>query len=399
MKLDGFKDIISWKLVNHEDRMDNAHYISRYYQNLEPYCPPNKVLIVYGTRQVGKTTLIKHYLNSTHYRHKLDSGDNLMTQALLANADFKTIQDYVAGYDMIIIDEAQKIPAIGNCLKIMADQIPGLRIIATGSSSFDLSGQVGEPLTGRKKTLTLYPIAQLELLKQFNKLELKQQLHDYLIYGSYPEVISATTQHDKRENLIEITHSYLLKDILAFDKIKNSKILFDLLRLLAFQVGNEVSHTELAQKLGIDGKTVARYLDILEKAFILYNLRGFSRNLRKEITKKSKYYFYDVGIRNALIANFNSPDMRDDTGRLWENFLFIERIKKQSYQDIYANNYFWRTWDKKEIDFIEEREGQLFAYEFKWGKQKVNVPNDWKTSYPEAHFSIINQDNYLEFIA
>src|SRR3990167_8579103 len=283
--------------------MPENHYISRYYNKLENYCLPGKVLVIYGPRQVGKTTLIKHFLSTTPFKFKLDSGDNAALQINLASLEFKTIHNYVEGYELVVIDEAQKIPHIGDCLKIMIDQHPSLRIIATGSSSFELAGQIGEPLTGRKKTLTLYPFAQLELIELYNSYELKEKLEDFLIYGSYPEVIEAKTLVEKREYITEITYSYLLKDILALDKIKNSKTLLELLRLLAFQVGNEVSYHELAQKLMIDSKTVSRYLDLLEKAFVIYNLRGFSRNLRKEITKKSKYFFYDNGIRNALIAN------------------------------------------------------------------------------------------------
>jgi uncharacterized protein len=373
-------------------------FINRHYQ-LENYCEPQKVLVIYGARQVGKTTLIRRYLESTSFKYKIDSGDDIFLQATLANADFKTLQEYASGYELIVIDEAQRIPNIGQALKIMIDQTPGLRIIATGSSSFELAGQVGEPLTGRKRTLTLFPIAQLELLAEHNPFELKKNLSDYLIYGSYPEIIAAQNVTEKREYLIEITHSYLLKDILELDKIKNSKTLIDLLRLLAFQIGSEVSHAELAQKLGIDGKTVARYLDILEKAFVIYNLRGFSRNLRNEMTKKSKYYFYDCGIRNALIINFNALNLRNDIGGLWENFLIIERLKKQTYLPIYANNYFWRTWSQKEIDLIEEREGQLFGYEFKWGDNIVKAPTEWMESYKNAEFFNINQLNYLEFIA
>ncbi|MCE3238498.1 MAG: ATPase [Gammaproteobacteria bacterium] len=379
--------------------MQNNHYISRYYQNLFDDLQVGKVFIIYGARQVGKTTFIRHYLKKSAYKYKFDSGDDLMVQTTLGSADFKAIKEYVAGYELIVIDEAQKIPHIGAVLKIMVDQIPSLRVVATGSSSFELSGQVSEPLTGRKKTLILYPIAQIELLKQFSSFELKKNIEEYLIYGSYPEIISAKNQNEKRVNITEIAHSYLLKDILELDKVKNSKTLLDLVRLIAFQVGNEVSHTELAQKLGIDVKTISRYLDLLEKGFVLYNLRGFSRNLRKEITKKSKYYFYDNGIRNALIANFNPLNLRDDVGRLWENFLFIERIKKQNYTAMSVNNYFWRTWDQKEIDLIEEREGQLFAYEFKWGNQAVKAPKDWLSAYPNAHYTTINQSNYLEFIA
>jgi uncharacterized protein len=373
-------------------------YLLRYYNKLDDLFSPGSVLVIYGPRQVGKTTLLHHYLAQGSHRYKLDSGDNLQVRTLLEGADFETIADYVAGYDLIVIDEAQKIPRIGEVLKIMVDQHPHLRVIATGSSSFELAGQVGEPLAGRKKTLTLYPFSQLELSHYHNPLELKQHLADWLIYGSYPQVVAATSKAEKRSRVVEITESYLLKDILAFDKIKNPKVLLDLLRLLAFQIGNEVSLTELAQKLMINSKTVARYIDLLEKTFVLYNLRGFSRNLRNEVVKKSKYYFYDVGIRNALIANFNAFELRDDVGCLWENFLFMERLKKQAYHDVSVNYYFWRTWDQKEIDLIEEREGKLWGYEFKWGKKTVKAPKAWLETYSNASFTVINQKNYQDFV-
>ncbi len=372
--------------------------ITRYYNDLEKYNPPNKVLVIYGARQVGKTTLLKRYLSQTPLKYKLDSGDNLMLRESLEQADFKTIREYAHGYDLIAIDEAQKIPNIGEILKIMVDQIPGIRVIVTGSSSFELAGQVGEPLTGRKITLTLYPISQMELSHYYNSVELKGNLPSYLLYGSYPEIITSDSEVEKRDKITELTQSYLLRDILELDKIRNPKILLDLLRLIAFQIGSEVSYSELAQKLMIDAKTVARYLDLLEKSFVLYNLRGFSRNLRKEITKKGKYYFYDLGIRNALIANFNPLPLRDDIGQLWENFLVIERIKKQAYQKILANNYFWRTWDQQEIDWLEDRGGTLYGYEFKWSKQKVSVPKDWLETYEHAKFEVIHQDNYIPFV-
>ena len=206
------------------------------------------------------------------------------------------------------------------------------------------------------------------------------------------------SKEEKRQLITEITHSYLLKDILELDNIKNSKILIDLLRLLALQISNEVSLSELGMQLGINYKTVARYLDLLEKSFVIYSVSGFSRNLRKEIHKKNKYYFYDIGVRNAIIANFNDFSMRNDSGQLWENFLVIERIKKQSYQNIYANNYFWRTWDKQEVDWVEEREGQIFGYEFKLGKNKAKIPSKWLETYKNAQFKLISTDNYLEFI-
>ena len=372
--------------------------ISRAYKNLDTYVKPNKALIIFGARQVGKTTLLQDYLQTTKLKYKLDSGDNIHIQQLLDSQDIDKIVEYAQGYELIAIDEAQKIKNVGQGLKILIDNIPGIKIIATGSSSFELAGQIGEPLTGRKITLTLYPISQLELESIYNRYELKRKLEEFLIYGSYPEIITSNNKTEKIRLLNEIASSYLLKDILELERVKSSKILIDLLRHLAFQIGSEVSLTEIAQKIGIDYKTVARYIDLFEKAFVLYNLRGFSRNLRKEITKKSKYYFYDTGIRNAIISNFNSLDIRNDAGILWENFLFMERLKKQAYKDIYTNNYFWRTWDQKEIDLVEEREGKLFGYEFKWGNKPIKAPKEWLNTYSNAEFFVINQDNYLDFI-
>lgn len=372
--------------------------IPRIYKDLDPFLKANKVLILYGPRQVGKTTLLRDFLSSSQLRYKLDSGDNIKTQTLLSSSDFEKIKDYAAGYDLVAIDEAQKIPKIGQSLKIMVDQIKDIKVIATGSASFELMGQIGEPLTGRKTTLTLYPISQIELSSLYNPSEIKERLEEWLVFGSYPEVITTSGKTQKVQLLEELVHSYLLKDVLELERVKSSKILLDLLRLLAFQTGSEVSLSELAQHLAIDYKTVAKYIDLFEKSFIIYNLRGFSRNLRNEITNKSKYYFYDTGIRNAIISNFNETTLRNDMGQLWENFLFIERLRKQSYKNIYTNNYFWRTWTQKEIDLIEEREGQLFGYEFKWNKRKVKAPQEWQAAYPNSHYEIISKENYLEFV-
>lgn len=372
--------------------------IPRMYKDLGKALKPNKALIIYGPRQVGKTTLLEDYLEHCKYKYKLDSGDNIVTQNILNSQDFAVLKEYVQGYDLIAIDEAQKIRGIGQGLKILIDQVPGIRIIATGSSSFELAGQVGEPLTGRKVSLNLYPVSQIELLDLYTVSEIKEKLPEYLIYGGYPEVMTAKRKIDKIKTLEEIMHSYLLKDILELEKVKNSKVLLDLLRLIAFQVGNEVSLTELATQLAIDYKTVARYLDLFEKSFVIYNVRGFSRNLRKEMTKKSKYYYYDNGMRNTIISNFNSLDLRNDIGALWENFIFMERLKKRSYKDIFANCYFWRTWDQKEIDLVEEREGKLYGYEIKWSAKKVKPPQDWLRSYENASYKVITKDNYLDFI-
>jgi hypothetical protein len=372
--------------------------IERHYQNLDTFLKPNKALVIYGPRQVGKTTLLNDYLQTTSYKYRLDSGENFHVQDILSSLDFEKLKDYVSDYDLIAIDEAQKIPRIGEALKILVDHFPGIRIIATGSSSFELVGQVGEPLTGRKITLTLFPIAQLEMSKIFNPFDLRTKLEEFLIYGSYPEVVVTSEKKEKIRLLHEISGSYLMKDILEFKRVKSSHKLMMVLRLLAFQIGHEVSFHEIAQKVGMDHKTLARYIDLLEKAFVILRVGGFSRNLRNEIVKKNKFYFYDTGIRNAIIANFNQTDLRNDTGQLWENFIFMERIKKQRYHEILANNYFWRTWNGEEIDFVEEREGKLFGFECKWSDKKIKVPKLWQQNYPESTVEVIHPDNYQKFI-
>lgn len=374
--------------------------IQRYCEPLDPYLHPNKVLVIYGPRRVGKTTLLRNYLAKSPYKYKLDTGDNIRTQQLLSSQDFSLILPYVEGYDLLVIDEAQEIPNIGMALKIIVDQVPNIRVIVTGSSSFELAGQIGEPLTGRKRTLTLYPLAQNELLSVHNRHELRELLSSFLIFGSYPEVLSATTQSEKVAIVSEIANSYLLKDILAFDRVKNSRVLLDLLRLLAFQIGKEVSYGELSSQLGVDIKTVHRYLDLLEKAFVLIRVGGFSRNLRNEVTNKSKYYFFDTGLRNALIAQFNPLDQRNDIGELWENFVVVERLKYRSYTSLSANAYYWRTYEQQEIDLIEERDGKLFGYECKWSvKKETKAPRLWQSTYPNAEFQVINPDTYLDFVA
>ncbi len=371
----------------------------RAYEPLDKYLLPNKVLVIYGPRRVGKTTLLQYYLKQSSMRYKLDSGDNIRTQQTLSSQDFNQMLPYAEGYELIAIDEAQNIPNIGMGLKIIVDQIPGIFVIVTGSSSFELAGQVGEPLTGRKLTLSLFPMAQSELLSVFNRFELKEKLADFLVFGTYPEVLQASSRNTRIEILTEIANAYLLKDILAFDRIKNSRTLLDLLKLLAFQAGSEVAVTELATRLGVDVKTVKRYLDLLEKAFVIHRLNGFSRNLREEVTNKSKIFFLDNGIRNAVIAQFAGLDQRNDIGCLWENFIFSERLKVRAYGPLYANTYFWRTYQQQEIDLVEEHSGRLHGYEFKWShKRAVRPPSRWVENYPGSGFEVIHPGNYLDFL-
>jgi len=373
--------------------------IERVYQDFGSLLEEGKVLILYGARQVGKSTLLEAFLDRTTLNYRLDSGDNLRICALLSSDDFDAILEYAESYDLIAIDEVQEIEGIGKALKIIVDHFPQKKVIVTGSSSFSLSQKVGEPLTGRKITKRLYPLSQQELLKGHNRFELKEGLEEYLLFGSYPEVIMSKGKREKIQLLNELVDSYLLKDILQHERIKSPKLLLQLMKLLAFQIGSEVSLNELSRVLGIDVKTVSRYIDLLEKNFVIYPLRGFRRNLRKEVTSKQKYYFLDVGIRNALISQFNSFEYRDDRGALFENFCFIERIKKHEYEGYYGNHYFWRTYDGKEIDFIEECDGIFSAFECKFSiAKKLSAPKLWTSSYGNTNFNVVNRKNYLDFV-
>jgi len=358
----------------------------------------NKVLVIYGPRQVGKTTIVKRYLNTYKGNSVYYTGDDLDFAEVISSCSLTTFNKMFNEVSLIVIDEAQKIENIGRAIKLIVDNIENIRVILTGSSSFDLANKTGDTLTGRKIVLTLYPISQKELLQADTEFSIERNLNDILIYGSYPAVITAQTYREKEEKLRELVNSYLLKDILAFNLVKNSKIIRDLLKLLAFQIGGEVSINELALKLGIDKNTVARYLDLLEKSFVIFSIGGFSRNLRKEIYKSQKYYFYDLGIRNSLISNLNPINLRNDIGKLWENFIIIERLKRNSYSRIFPNYYFWRTYDRKEIDLIEERQGKLFAYEFKWTEDKVKKPIEFLETYTNSSFKVITRKNYFKFL-
>ncbi|NGX61860.1 MAG: hypothetical protein K940chlam9_01349 [Chlamydiae bacterium] len=328
----------------------------------------------------------------------LVNGEDIYVEDYLSSRSLDKLKNFVGNTKLLVIDEAQKIPDIGANLKLLVDHLPDLAIVSTGSSVFDLARQMGEPLTGRKKVLHLFPLSQMELGALETASQTKANLECRLIFGSYPEVVLLPSDREREEYLQELIRDYLFKDILAMDGVKKSKKLVQLLQLIAFQIGKEVSYSELATQLGMSKSTVEKYLDLLEQVFVLVNIRGFSRNLRSEVTKTSRYYFYDLGIRNTLINNFNPLSIRNDTGTLWENYLVMERLKKQHYQNIYSNNYFWRTYDQKEIDWVEEREGGLSAYEFKWSGKKTQALKLWHKTYPDAPFTLIDRENYLPFI-
>lgn len=360
---------------------------------------PNKVLLLLGARRTGKTWFLKNILPELGLPYLFLNGDDSLVQSTFQNRTVENYTRLVGNKKLLVIDEAHRIPEIGWCLKLMVDEIEGLHIIATGSSVFDLRNSTGEPLTGRKKDVYLFPFAQMEYSKYENVLETQARLPERLVYGNYPELVHLNSLEEKADYLRDMVSSYLLKDILEFEGIRNASKVSDLLRLIAFQPGKEVSLDELSRNLGISKNTVDRYLDLLQKVFVIQKLQGFSRNLRKEVTRHARYYFTDNGIRNALINNFNALPLRNDVGELWGNYLMMERLKFQSYTNLHSLNYFWRTYQQQEIDWVEDRNGKLYAYECKWKDSgKVKIPSAWKDAYQDSEFSVISPSNYLNWI-
>lgn len=360
---------------------------------------PNKVIILIGPRRVGKTILLKQIIEKVKEPHLLLNGEDFSVLELLARRSVQNYRNLLGKKKLLIIDEAQKIPDIGNILKLIVDEIEGVKVIVTGSSAFDIGNYTGEPLTGRKITYNLFALSEEEFNQTENLIEKRDNLLQRLVYGNYPELIHIPEKEKKAVYLKEIVNSYLLKDILAFEDIRNSDKILDLLRLIALQIGGEVSLEELGRQLSMSKNTVEKYLDLLSKVFVIHKIGGFSRNLRKEVRKSNRWYFYDNGIRNVLIANVNPIEQRSDVGQLWENYMISERLKYQNYNSLLVNNYFWRTYDQQEIDWIEERGGQLFAYEFKWNpEKKARIPASWKKEYTGSIFKTIHPDNYLEWL-
>lgn len=361
-------------------------------------CFRNKAILLLGARQVGKTTLLKTFIQELTDKVLFLNCDDPSTVSLLISRNLQQLQTLIGDSKFVVIDEAQKVDNIGLTIKIIVDNIRDVQVIATGSSAFELRNRLNEPLTGRKFEYQLFPISTQEIYKSTGYLDVMRSLESRLIYGSYPEVLNHSG--DARELLNTLTESYLYKDILATDNLRRPELLTKLLRAIAFQVGSEVSYSELAQISGSDAKTVERYIDLLEKSFIIFRLNGLSRNLRNELKKAKKIYFYDNGVRNAIIQQFAPLDMRNDLGALWENFFISERIKFNHYRHHYCNIYFWRTKSQQEIDYIEECDGAFTAFEMKWNAKKGNttLPASFMKAYPVAETAIITPENYTAYL-
>lgn len=357
-----------------------------------------KALMIVGPRRVGKTVLLKLLKKSTGREILSLNGEDPATLSLLAGKTLLQYKQLLGTARILMIDEAQKIPNIGSIIKLMLDEIEGLTAVLTGSSAFDLHHQFGEPLTGRKKTFRMYPLTFSEFSTHETALETESLLEEKLLFGGYPEVWQYETREEKSDYLIELSNDYLYRDILTLDQIRNATKLQDILRLLSLQIGKEVSTEKLGRNIGLARLTVDKYLDLLEKVFVIFPVTGFSRNLRKEIAKSKRWYFVDNGILNTLLGDFRPLSQRNDVGALWENYLVSERVKRQSETGFIGKNYFWRTYDQQEIDWVEESAGKLDAFEIKWSKQKVKTPTAWRKAYPDATFSVIHQNNYQSFL-
>ena len=357
-----------------------------------------KVILLFGPRQVGKTTLVRSIMRDVKVKSAYFNCDEPDIKQQLEGKTSTELKSFLGDAELVVLDEAQRVLDIGMTLKLLVDTYPEIQIIATGSSSFDLSAKAGEPLTGRNFPYTLYPLSELELSVVHDPLYLRSTLEERLRFGQYPEIYTAES-NDKERLLGIIKKDYLLKDILAYGAIRGANKIMRLLQALALQIGHEVWPAELGNMLDMDRKTVESYLDILEQTYIIFRMPSFSRNLRKELGKRYKIFFYDLGLRNTLINNFNPLKLRNDVGQMWENYIIAERMKYHSYLQTSVNHYFWRTYDQQEIDLIEDKSGKITGYEMKWNpKRKHRVPKVFLSSYPGSKVEIITPDNYRNFV-
>ncbi|HLP15404.1 MAG TPA: ATP-binding protein [Bacteroidota bacterium] len=365
-------------------------------KSLEEALFKGRIVVLYGARQVGKTTLAKQILEKYRNDSLYLTCDEPDIRNALTDTTSTRLRSFFGRYRLVVIDEAQRVKNIGLTLKLIADNLPDIQVIATGSSSFELSGKISEALTGRKHELFLYPFSVAELQQAYSSLEFNRLLDERLIFGMYPRVVFAGP--DREQLVRELATSYSYKDVLTYQDIRNPELLEKLLQALALQIGSEVSYTELAQLLGVNKLTIESYIRILEQAYIICRVGPFSRNIRNELKKKRKIYFLDLGLRNALINNLNPLALRQDVGSVWENFLVIERMKRNNNLGIWTNNYFWRTTSGKEIDYVEDAGGILSGFEFKWKKDSFSAPKEFITAYPQSSVKLINRSNYLDFV-
>ncbi|NWF89031.1 MAG: ATP-binding protein [Ignavibacteriaceae bacterium] len=355
-----------------------------------------KVIVIYGARQVGKTTLAEQILKTMDNNGRYLNCEILSVEQILKDAEPEKLRAFLGNYKLVVLDEAQNIPNIGKLLKVITDNIKDIQIIATGSSSFELANKTTEPMTGRVIHHTLYPLSALEIKADKDWLFVDASLERLLRFGAYPEIF-LSNEEDAIKRLHELSSSYLFKDLFKYEGIKKSGLFKNLVLSLALQLGNEVTYNELAVKLGVNSLTIQKYVDLLEQSFVLFKLNSFSRNIRKELSKSFKIYFYDNGIRNALINNFNPISLRNDIGALWENYCISERIKSNSYAQRNVNCYFWRTYDQKEIDYVEESGGKITGYELKYSdKQKIKIPKVFSETY-NAEIHKVDRSNYWKF--
>lgn len=373
-------------------------YYDRYIvQNLSNWIGKGKVILIFGARQVGKTTISKHLIANSQNALFLNC-ERLIVKEALESKNIDSIVQLFNGAKLVVLDEAQKIADIGTVLKLLIDEKPDIQVIATGSSSFDLHNEVNEALTGRNIKFTMFPLSIQEFSKGKDNIMLKEKLENMLRFGMYPDIVDRV-EIQKIDLLDSIATDYLYRDVLEFQNIKKSSLLINLLKALALQLGNEVSHRELSQLLGTSVETVQKYLILLEQSFVIFRLGSFSRNLRKELSNNNKYYFFDLGIRNSLIQNYNTLNNRTDKGALWENFMIVERKKHLDAINKKVNHYFWRTYDQKEIDLVEESGGTLSCYEFKYkDKKKTKIPHEFLETYPNSTFEEINSENFWKFV-
>ena len=357
-----------------------------------------KAIVIVGPRQVGKTTLLKELVSRTDKRVLSLNCDEPETQASLTNTNVNRLKNLIGRHELIVIDEAQKVDNIGLTIKLIVDNIEGVQVIATGSSAFELHNRLNEPLTGRKFEYMMYPVSVGEIMDTSGLMEERRTLESRLVYGSYPDILMHP--EDARSYLTDLTQSYLYKDILSLNDLRKPQLLDHLLQALAFQVGSEVSTNELARTLQTDNKTIDKYIDMLEKCYVIFRIGGLSRNLRTELKKAKKIYFYDNGVRNAVIQQFSPVQMRNDMGALWENFFMAERMKHNHYRGYYCNRFFWRTTLQQEIDYIEERDGSMTAFEMKWNPKKgrTTFPKSFLEAYPVKETVAVTPDNYLDWL-